>query len=271
MSAAVNLVLRGAVLFTPGDRAERFDKGWAASAGQLILDLEDAVTPERKATAREAVAAWVHGSGHRPLVRLNATDSPFFTQDCTALGTLAVAGLIVPKVNYAADLDAVRAVWPATALFPLIESAQGLESAAEIARAPNVCQLLLGGLDLHADCGIQCPHPALLEHARLRLVLASRLGDLAAPVDSPNPAVRELEQVSTDAQAAARLGFAGKLCIHPAQLGAVNAAFRPTEDQLTWAREVLAAAESGAGALQLRGQMVDAPVVASARAILGRS
>ena len=97
------------------------------------------------------------------------------------------------------------------------------------------------------------------------------MGDLAAPVDSPNPAVRELEQVSTDALAAARLGFAGKLCIHPAQLGAVNAAFRPTEDQLTWAREVLAAAESGAGALQLRGQMVDAPVVASARAILGRS
>ena len=271
MSAAVDLMLRGAVLFTPGDRAERFEKGWAASAGQLILDLEDAVTPERKATAREAVATWVRGSGHRPLVRLNATDSPFFAQDCAALGALAVAGLIVPKVNYAADLAAVRAVWPATALFPLIESAQGLESAAEIARAPNVCQLLLGGLDLHADCGILFPHPALLEHARLRLVLASRMGDLAAPVDSPNPAVRELEQVSTDAQAAARLGFAGKLCIHPAQLGAVNAAFRPTEDQLTWAREVLAAAESGAGALQLRGQMVDAPVVASARAILGRS
>ena len=134
MSAAVNLMLRGAVLFTPGDRAERFEKGWAASAGQLILDLEDAVTPERKATAREAVATWVRGSGHRPLVRLNATDSPYFTQDCTVLGALAVAGLIVPKVNSAADLDAVRAVWPATALFPLIESAQGLESAAEIAQ-----------------------------------------------------------------------------------------------------------------------------------------
>ena len=271
MSAAVDLMLRGAVLFTPGDRAERFEKGWAASAGQLILDLEDAVSPERKATAREAVATWVRGSGHRPLVRLNATDSSHFTQDCTALGALAVAGLIVRKVNSAADLDAVRAVWPATALFPLIESAQGLESAAEIARAPDVCQLVLGDLDLHADCGIQFPHPALLEHARLRLVLASRMGDLAAPVDSPNPAMRELEQVSTDAQAAARLGFAGKLCIQPAQLGAVNEAFRPTEDELTWAREVLAAAESGAGASQLRGQMVDAPVVASARAILRRS
>ena len=271
MSIVVNHTLRGAVLFTPGDRSERFEKGWAASAGQLILDLEDAVTPARKATAREAVATWLRGTGRRPLLRLNALDSPFFAADCKAFGTLVVAGLIVPKVNAAADLDAVRAVWPATALFPLVESAQGLESAAEIARAPGVCQLLLGGLDLHADCGIQFPHAALLEHARLRLVLASRMGNLAAPVDSPNPAVRELEQVSKDAQAAARLGFAGKLCIHPAQLGTVNVAFRPTEDQLTWAREVLAAAESGAGALQLRGQMIDAPVVASARAILGRT
>lgn len=270
MRAAVDFWLRGAVVFTPGDRAERFDKGWAASSGQLILDLEDAVTPERKAAAREAVANWIAACGHQALVRVNSTDSIYFGQDCAVLGALPIAGLVVPKVNFASDLDTVRATWPTTALFPLIETAQGLESACEIAQAPGVSQLMLGALDLHADCGIQFSHPALLEHARLRLVLASRVGGIKAPVDSPHPAVHDLDEVSTDAQAAARLGFAGKLCIHPAQVTPVNDAFRPSEEQLAWAREVLAAAESGAGALQVRGRMVDAPVIASARAILGK-
>ena len=208
-----------------GDRPERFDKGWTASGGQLILDLEDAVSLERKAEAREAVANWLSVSGHRPLVRLNSTDSPCFRQDCAALAGLAVAGLVVPKVNAAFDLDAVRGHRPVAALFPLIESPQGLESATEIARAPGVCQLVLGALDLHAECGIEFPHPALLEHARLRLALASRVAGIPAPVDTAHPAVRDLEEVACDAQAAARLGFAAKRYIHPAQLDSVNRPF----------------------------------------------
>ena len=181
-----------------GDRPERFDKGWTASGGQLILDLEDAVSLERKAEAREAVANWLSVSGHRPLVRLNSTDSPCFRQDCAALAGLAVAGLVVPKVNAASDLDAVRGHRPVAALFPLIESPQGLESATEIARAPGVCQFMLGALDLHAECGIEFPHPALLEHARLRLALASRVAGIPAPVDTAHPAVRDLEVVACD-------------------------------------------------------------------------
>ena len=270
VTEAADFSLRGAVLFTPGDRAERFDKGWAASGGQLILDLEDSVSFERKAEAREAVANWLRVSGNRPLVRLNSTDSTYFGQDRAALAGLAVAGLVVPKVNAVSDLDAVLGSWPATALFPLIESPQGLESATEIARAPGVRQLMLGALDLHAECGIEFPHPALMEHARLRLALASRLAGILAPVDSPHPAVRDMNEVAIDARAAAMLGFTAKLCIHPAQLDPVNKAFRPSEKQLSWAREVLAAVESGAGAVQVRGRMVDAPVVASALAILAR-
>lgn len=264
--------LHGAILFTPGDRPERFDKGWDASGGRLILDLEDAVAPQRKPAARAAVARWLRETGRQPLLRVNATDSADYADDRAVLGGSSVTGVIVPKVNAPRDLDPVRASWPSAALFPLIETAQGLEAATAIARSPGVCQLLLGALDLHAECGIDYPHPALLEHARLRLVLASRAAGIAGPIDSPHPAMRELEEVAGDAQAAAKLGFAGKLCIHPAQVDRVTQAFRPTRQQLEWAREVMAAVAegAGAGAVQVRGRMVDAPVVAWAKAVLER-
>lgn len=263
-------MLRGAVLFTPGDRPERFDKGWAASGGRLILDLEDAVASERKAAARAAVAEWVRGSGRRPLVRVNATASPCHAEDCAALAGLAVRGIILPKVETAGDVDTLAASWPGVDLFPLIETPQGLEDAAAIGRAPGVRQLLLGALNLHADCGIAFPHPALMAHARLRLVLASRLAGIAAPVDSPHPSVAEPAAAADDARTAAALGFVAKLCIHPGQVEAVDDALRPSAEQLSWAREVLDAVGTGAGAVQVRGRMVDAPVIASARAIIER-
>lgn len=262
--------LQGAILFTPGDRLERFEKGWVASGGRLILDLEDAVAPERKPAAREAVARWLRETGRQPLLRVNATDSEDYAADRAVLGGSCVAGVIVPKVNAPSDLDPVRAAWPAAALLPLIETAQGLEAATTIARAPGVCQLLLGALDLHAECGVDYPHPALLEHARLRLLLASRAANIEAPIDSPHPGLHDMKELSSDAQAAAKLGFAGKLCIHPAQVARVTDAFLPTQQQLEWAREVMAAITPGIGAVPVRGRMVDAPVVAWAKALLMR-
>ena len=263
-------VLHGAVLFTPSDRPERFVKGWEASAGRLILDLEDSVAPVRKPVAREAVKGWILATGKLPLLRVNGADSAQQEDDRSVLGGLPVAGIIVSKVNAPSDLDAVRAAWPGAALFPLIEAPQGLEAAIEIARASGVRQLLLGALDLHAECGIVYPNPALLAHARLRLVMTSRIARLEPPIDSPHPGVRDHDGVMSDARAAVQLGFAGKLCIHPGQIPCVLEAFRPSEEQLAWAREVIAAAAGGA-AVQVRGQMVDAPVLASALNMLARA
>ncbi|VTU34325.1 HpcH/HpaI aldolase/citrate lyase family protein [Variovorax sp. RA8] len=194
------------------------------------------MAPKHKFAAREAVVRWLQETGHEPLVRVNAGDSPYQADDLAALGSLRVAGVIVPKVNTPRDLHALRVGWPAATLFPLIETAQGLEHATEIASVPGVGQLLLGALDLHADCGIDYPHPALLEHARLGLVLASRCAGIVAPIDTPHPAVREFEEVAKYARAFARPGFAGKLCIHPGQIASVADAFRPSEEQLQWAR-----------------------------------
>ncbi|MBC7381096.1 MAG: hypothetical protein H7346_27175, partial [Burkholderiaceae bacterium] len=159
MMARAQTVLHGAVLFTPGDRPERFDKGWAASAGQLILDLEDAVAPARKQAAREAVKHWCDATGRRPLLRVNATDSPHQGDDMSSLGGLPVAGIIVPKVNAPSDLDAVRAAWPGVAVFPLIETPCGLEAAIGIARTPGVAPPLLGRLGVRRGGGGMGPSP----------------------------------------------------------------------------------------------------------------
>jgi len=263
----MNSFVTGPILFTPGDRPERFEKAWVASRGRLILDLEDGVAPEAKSRAREAITHWLAQTQRKPLVRINASDSAEFQSDIRELAGLAFAGVVLPKTARAEELDSTRAAWPGIPLFPLIESALGLAGAVRIAQSPGVSQLMLGALDLHADCGVHFPHLGFLEHARIQLVLASRQADIAPPIDSPYPNFRNETDVAADA---ACLGFAGKLCIHPAQLPIVSAAFRPTPDQIEWAQGVLAAAETGRGAVQFRGQMIDAPVIRAAQTLLRR-
>ncbi len=260
--------VQGALLFTPADRPDRFGKGETSSRGRLILDLEDAVAAEAKPDARSAVAAWF-GGGHSSFVRVNAPSTPLFAQDVGALGRLLITDVVVPKVESAEHVRQVRSVWRGARIYPLIESAVGLRNIHEIAQGPGVAQLMLGALDLHADLGVRFPDAALLTHARLALVIASRAAGIAPPVDTPHPAIADTDAVARDARDAAACGFVAKLCIHPAQIAVVDHAFLPSEEELVWAREVIAA--SGAGAVLVRGRMVDAPVVLSARRTLARA
>lgn len=261
--------LFGAVLFTPGDRPERFEKGLKASRGALILDLEDGVAPERKSEARDAVAAWI-ASGNHPLVRVNAVRSQAFRDDVARLFDVSISAILIPKAESATDVEAVRSIWPSASLYPLIESPLGLAQVAEIARHAGVRQLCFGALDLHAACGMRFPQQSFLDYCRIQLVVASKVARIAPPVDTPYPGYQDSAAVTQDAAAAARLGFNAKLCIHPAQLEPVNAAFRPSAEDTQWAREVVEASRKG-GAVTVGGAMVDAPVVASAQQILARS
>lgn len=261
--------LLGAILFTPGDRPERFDKGWSASRQAMILDLEDAVAVDRKPMARKSVSEWI-GAGRAPLVRVNAVSSPYFANDVAQLAAVDLRRILIPKANSAADIKAVRAVWPKAALYPLIETPWGLDKIHEVARAPGVCQLVLGALDLHAACGVSYPNASFLDYCRIQLLLASRIAGLPGPIDTPHPSYKDHAAVASEASAAAKLGFNAKLCIHPSQLETVNAAFLPTADEVAWAEEVVAAGKAG-GAAQVRGAMIDAPVIASAQQILERN
>jgi citrate lyase subunit beta/citryl-CoA lyase len=178
-----------------------------------------------------------------------------------------VAGIVLPKAEREADLAALAAAG-APAILPLIETALGLWQCATLARMPRVERLVFGSIDFSLDLGIREGHEQLL-YARSQLVLASRVAGIAAPVDGVTTSFDDAGSVTADTQRARALGFGGKLCIHPKQVGPVNDAFLPTSEELAWAGRVMAAAtEANEGAVALDGKMVDRPVMLVARQML---
>lgn len=253
-------------LFVPGHRSDRFDKACAAGADAVIIDLEDAVPPADKAKAREAVAAWL-SPGRPVLVRINGADSEWFRDDLALCGKPGVAGIVLPKAEREADLNALCAAG-ARAILPLVETAQGLWNCAMLARSPNVERLVFGSIDFSLDLGIKEGHEQLL-YARSQLVLASRVAGVAAPVDGVTTSFDDVGAVREDTLRAKALGFGGKLCIHPKQVGPVNDAFVPTDEELAWAGRVMAAADAANGAaVAVDGKMLDRPVFLTARQML---
>lgn len=249
------------LLFVPANRPERFAKAAASGADAVILDLEDAVPVEAKNDAREALAT---DFTDRPVIlRVNADKTPWHDADIEYARSLPFAAIILPKAEDALAVErfAGEVQKPVIAL---IESARGLANARQIAEAEGVVQLAFGSVDFCADLG--CAHKReILLPARFELVVASRLAGIAAPIDGVTVEVKSPEKARDDALHARDLGMGGKLCIHPTQIEPVVTAFRPSEDELVWARKVLA---SGDGAVSVDGAMVDEPVRIRARVIL---
>jgi len=279
MATHAALALARTFLFVPADRPERHARALATGAGGVIVDLEDAVAPERKVAAREQLRASVGAlpavERARLLVRINSHGTPWHDDDRALVGELAakslIAGVMLPKAERAADLHRLAAdIGPKGVLVPLIESAAGLEAAAELAAAPQVLRLAFGNLDFQADLGLACDaSEAELVPVRLALVLASRRAGLAAPIDGVTPDWRDAERLAADTARARRGGFGAKLCIHPDQVAPVHAALGPSSDELAWARRVLDATQAaGGGVVSLDGRMVDAPVVRLAERLL---
>ena len=254
-------------LFVPGTRPERFTKALDSGAGGVIIDLEDAVAPEEKETARNAVrAAWPSFTTEqkkRLVIRSNSPGSKFYSADLILAQELAVACLLIPKSESMDEMNGAALVLPNTALIPMIETAIGLDHLREIANANQVIRLALGNLDLQADLGMVCdPQETELQTARYQIVLASRVAQIAPPVDGVTPSTDDVARIQDDAERAKRMGFGGKLCIHPKQVGIVKAAFMPSQEELAWAHRVIDADKaSKGGAVKLDGRMIDRPVV----------
>ena len=282
MSSAISpLALARTFLFVPGDRPERHARALASGAGAVIVDLEDAVAPERKDTARTQIAegfATLPGDAHgRLLVRVNAADTPWHADDRALVARLAaqglLAGVVLPKAERATDLAALaQAIGPTAALLPLIESVAGLDAVDALAASPQVLRLVFGHLDFQADAGMACgPDEAELVPVRLALVLASRRAGLAPPVDGITADWRDTARLTAEASRARRGGFGAKLCIHPDQVAGVAAAFTPGADELAWARRVRDAVRAaGGGVVNVDGRMVDGPVVKLAERLLAQ-
>lgn len=253
------------LLFVPGTRPDRFEKARASGADVVILDLEDAVEPEAKEQARDHVGRYLADADHRAVVRVNPAGTPWHDDDLAALaGAPGLLGVMIPKCVTAEDVAAVRRV-VAGPVIPLLETAAGVEAAADVARADGVARLALGDQDLLADLGAESGE--LVTYARLKLAYASAAAGLPGPIDGVSLALRDADVVRSDTERAHGLGFTGKLCVHPAQVAAVNDAFAPDEEAIAWARRILSSDGDGVRVGD-DGTMVDAPVLQRARNIL---
>jgi citrate lyase subunit beta / citryl-CoA lyase len=256
-------------LFVPGDRPERFDKACAAGADVVILDLEDAVTPARKESAREAISNWLNAGG-KAWVRVNGTDTQWHADDLSLFSAQGLLGVSLPKAETAAQISALTRHLPESLhVLPIIETARGLHNAEEIASAPRVQCLAFGSVDFQVDTGILGDGQELL-FARSRLVIASALARIGAPVDGVTIDLDDSDLLASDVLRARQQGFAGKLCVHPKQVTAINNGFLPAEQEILWARAVMEVVDQNqqAGAISFNGKLIDLPVILRAKRIL---
>ena len=261
-------------LFVPGDRPERFDKALASGADAVVLDLEDAVAPDDKARARDAVAKRLLASTPderaRLVVRINDESTASFDADLALLKASNAAWVMLPKSERPATVARVRAACPEIAVLALIETARGVLHAEALAEAPGVSRLVFGTIDFALDLNLS-GDPVGFDHAASVLALASRAAGLAAPVAGVTPEIADPAPLLADLQRARAHGFGAKLCIHPKQVAFIHTALQPTAGELDWARRVIAAAQDAPGAVQVDGRMVDKPVLQRAHALLARA
>ena len=262
-------------LFVPASRPERIPKAVASGADAVIVDLEDAVAPESKASARDALANHVAAHpGDRLWVRINDGTTPWFEDDLALCRTLpSVVGILLPKAQAAEHVYSVSGA--GKPLIPVIESATGLQVLGRIAAAHGVARLSFGILDLLVEFGTR-PHTDaarfVLDQIRFQILMASRMNGLASPLDCVHPDFIDLDTFEQSVTRARDMGFGGTLCIHPAQIPVAHRVYRPLTEEIDWAQRVIEHADStGEYAFRLDGRMVDLPLIERARRILEQS
>ena len=286
------------LLAVPANRRKMVEKALASGADGVFLDLEDAVAPDDKASARKAVTNALEEldwRGRPRLYRANALDTPFFYRDLIEVvegAGVSLDGVMVPKVNRSEDLYVAATLLAqlesATGLEPgkiklhaQIESAEGFTNVDAIARAADRLEALhFGPGDFAAS--LRVPQTSIgvtdewdeaypghrFHYAMQRIVVAARAAGLRV-LDGPVADYGDEEGLRRSCLVARSLGFDGKWAIHPAQIGAVNEVFSPTEKEVEWAKKVVAAYEeanaAGSGSVSVEGQMVDAASIRMAR------
>ena len=288
-------------LFVPGSRPELFAKAAASAADALSFDLEDAVAADRKAEAREAVAAFLraHANGDSLLVahhkgslraahgktivvRANGLKSGLFEADLQAIALPGLDILNLPMVESGEDireaarilarLEAAAGIPRPIGILANIETPKALRLAAEIATAsPRVAGLQIGYADLLEPFGIGRANAGALDHVRMTVRFAAAEAGIAA-YDGAFAGIADPQRFREECEQARDLGFAGKSCIHPSQIAMANECFTPPPAEVEKARRILTAAADaaakGVGAFVVDGGMVDAPFIVRARNIV---
>lgn len=259
-----------AILFCPADRPDRFEKA-AERADAVILDLEDAVSPHAKESAREALVASSLDPA-RTMVRVNPVGTDDFALDLAALARTGYRTVMLAKAEHSSQLAALADY----EVVALIETATGVLNAAAIAAEPNVVALMWGAEDLVASLGGTSSRQAdgryrsVAVHARSTVLLAAG-GNGKAAVDAIYTNIPDLEGLAAEAADAVASGFTATACIHPSQVEVIRAEYLPSDADVAWARSVLAAAENERGVFQFDGQMIDGPILKHAQKLLRRA
>jgi len=262
-------MLGPALLFCPADRPDRYAKA-ADAADAVILDLEDAVAPENRASARESLLA-TRIDPSRTIIRVNPVGTADAELDLATLRQTGYRMVMLAKTETAEQLDALTGF----EVIALCETPAGVENAAAIAAAPNVIALMWGAEDLVGAIGGRSSRHAdgsyrdLARYARARVLVAAAAAGKAA-IDTVHLDIADLDGLAAEVEDAAASGFAATACIHPSQVAVIRAGYAPTPDEIAWAERVLAAAESNPGVFRFEGRMVDGPVLMQARTVLAR-
>jgi citrate lyase subunit beta/citryl-CoA lyase len=287
--------LRRSAHFVPGANERMFAKALDTAADTLILDLEDAVTPARKDSARQAVAEWLKNAefgGKERTVRMNPLDSPWGLADLATTMVCPPDAYVVPKVSTLAELMAIDAQLTALErqhghdpgqvglILVATETPLAVLNLRTFTDCDRVRALSWGAEDLSAALGAprnRRPDGTYLDtyrHCRVQTLLAAAAGGAQA-VDTVFVDIRDRGGLAAECEEAAWMGYTGKITIHPDQIDIVNAAFTPAAEVVAEARELLALFEqeqaAGRMAFSFKGQMVDVPHLERARRIVERA
>ena len=257
------------MLFVPADRPDMAAKAPRSGPDVVVLDLEDAVPPDAKAAARDAAreAAAQLAAVVSVCVRVNPPATEWFDDDVASLPP-GLTAVVVPKLDAVDQLTRVAAAVGDVPVVAGLETVRGVVDARDVL-IPAVVACYFGAEDYVADLGgVRTPDNAEVAHARAQVAMAARLAGVPA-LDMVTIDFRADDRFAAEARQARSLGYAGKLCIHPAQVPLAHDAFRPSADEVAWARGLLSAFDAAGGrTIAYEGQMVDEVVAVRARAVL---
>jgi citrate lyase subunit beta/citryl-CoA lyase len=255
------------LLFVPGARPDRFNRALATAADLVVVDLEASVRPVDKAAARAAFSVWLATCAEpsRVLVRVNPATSEAFAADAAVVRERTVGGIVLAMTESGDEIRRAVSETRGCPIVALVETARGLLEAQRLAREAGVARLAFGNMDYATDTGTRGRESMIFPAAQL--VLASRAARLPPPIAGVTAAFRDDTALAQEAAWERDQGFGAKFCIHPAQVPIVDGIFRPTADEVAWARRVLAAA-GDSFACEVDGELVDRPVVERARRII---
>lgn len=272
-------MLTRSFLFVPGINEKLISKAEELSADIIIYDLEDAVSLEQKAEARELIANALKNTAKSVVVRINSIDTPFFINDVLAIiadKTNSLKGIMLPKANNEADVIMLDRLLGAAnidqsvEIIPLLETAQGVQNASEIALSSSrVKRLAFGSVDFSLDINAKLTKEGTeILFARSKIVLASRAANIEQPIDTVFIDFKDHDGMLNETKMVKDLGFGSKFAIHPSQINAINQTFLPTNEEIIEANEIMDIVNrNGTAVFQLHGKMVDEPIIKKAKQI----